>query len=416
MFLAEDEALQHELQAYGVQTQTLEDISPVQVYRPEDIANIHAQIGKCEALGFSGRISIELKSLTTSRVYMMGKQRAICLTPSFIQKDFFLSYDIEFLVRRFKSELSYLHRNWTELGRPTVTVLLTHNLQDTDRSAFYALMKEIASGEVDGIPVRHDIMTQLLNTAAVEHVEHLHDLILPEQPLASLLSQSCVLELAGEHKPLSPSQELEIALHKDTGNLESRLAKATNLYEQIAVLTKLVELQSIDSEIHIHNQQRSLRDLIEEVYTQAGRLRLWSVLRQTSGLQGKIDGDIGLAVGDLLVAQKFIQVGRSYHDESLITRPLTDEELMHMPPSDIQSRLEAVLENYQALADLPQKLETLHAQGNVEKLHWQQNLGLEQLKTPVEGWLAWRQHQGILDRRSAEFLSKIWRILKHTSG
>jgi phosphorylase kinase alpha/beta subunit len=92
------------------------------------------------------------------------------------------------------------------------------------------------------------------------------------------------------------------------------------------------------------------------------------------------------------------------------------EILMHMPPSEIQSRLEAVLENYQALADLPQKLETLHAQGNVEKLHWQQNLGLEQLKTPVEGWLAWRQHQGILDRRSAEFLSKIWRILKHTSG
>ncbi len=28
------------------------------------------------------------------------------------------------------------------------------------------------------------------------------------------------------------------------------------------------------------------------------------------------------------MAQKFIQVGRSYHDGSLITRPISDEELM----------------------------------------------------------------------------------------
>jgi phosphorylase kinase alpha/beta subunit len=92
------------------------------------------------------------------------------------------------------------------------------------------------------------------------------------------------------------------------------------------------------------------------------------------------------------------------------------EILMNLPPSEIQSRLEAVLENYQALADLPQKLETLHAQGKTEQLHWQQNLGLEQLETPIDGWLDWRQHQGILDRRSAAFLAKIWRVLKHTSG
>ncbi|MEP1448789.1 MAG: glycoside hydrolase family 15 protein [Paraglaciecola sp.] len=486
MFLAEDPVLQQELEAHGVPTQALSDISPVQVYRPEDIASIHAQIGKCEVLGLSGRTPRKLKSLTTSRVYMMGKQRAICLTPSFIQRDFFLSYDIEFLVRRFKSELKYLYRNWTELGRPTVTVLLTHNLLDTDRTTFYALMKEIASGEVDSIPVRHDIMAQLINTAAVEHVEYLKDLTLPERPLDNLMSQSCVLTLAGKHKQLSPNEELDIALSKDIGLLQGKLTEATNLYQQIALLTKLVELQAIDSTISLHNQRRSLHDLIEEVYAQAGRLRLWSVLRQAAGLLGKIDGDIGLAVGDLLVAQKFIQVGRSYHDESLITRPLTDEELMQrvvqfcredvrdqvltqevllylgllikarpelfrelltlrvsllivlltsqitrannttsdeayeilmdMPPSEIQSRLEAVLENYQTLADLPQKLEALHAQGNVEELNWQQNLGLEQLKTPNDGWLAWRQHQGILDRRSADFLAQIWSVLKHTSG
>jgi phosphorylase kinase alpha/beta subunit len=486
IFLAEDQALKQELESFGVSTQTLEDISPIQVYRPEDIAAVHAQIGQCHELGLSGRIPRRLKSLSTSRVYMMGKQRAVCLTPSFIQRDFFLSYDIEFLVSRFKTELSYLHRNWTEVGRPTMTVLLTHNLLDTDRNAFYALMKQIASGEVEGIPVLHGLMSQLINTAAVEHVEHLKDLVLPEAPLTDLLSQSCVLTLAGEHKQLLSSEEIAIALETNVSTLEARLNAATNLYEQIALLTKMVELQSIDAKIHIYNQQRSVRELIEEVYTQAGRLRLWSVLRQATGLQGKIDGDIGLAVGDLLVAQKFIQVGRSYHDGSLITRPISDEELMQriiqycredvrdqiltqevllylgllikarpelfselitvraslliilltsqiartqnchtdeaydmlmdMPPSEVQSRLEVVLENFQSLADLPQKMEVLHAHGDIKQLNWRQNLGLEQLDTPTEGWLAWRQHQGIIDRRSSEFLGKVWRILHHTSG
>ncbi|WP_366939270.1 hypothetical protein [uncultured Paraglaciecola sp.] len=63
------------------------------------------------------------------------------------------------------------------------------------------------------------------------------------------------------------------------------------------------------------------------------------------------------------------------------------EILMDMPPSEIQSRLEAVLENYQSLSDLPQKLETLHAQGNTEHLNWQQNSGLRAARNAGR-WLA----------------------------
>lgn len=486
VFLAEDRVLQEELETFGVSTQTLEEISPVKVYLPEDITKVHGQIGLCPSLGLTGRSARGLKSLTTSRVYMMGKQQAVCLTPSFLQQEYFLSYDIDFLVGHFKSELSYLHRNWTELGRPTVTVLLTHNLLETDRTAFYALVKQIDSGMVDGIPVRHEHMAQLLNTAKVEHVEHLHDLNLPKEPLAELLHKPCMLPLDGKHHTLAPNEELQIALDNDVSSLVDQLTHANNLFLQIALLTQLISIQSLESCIELDGQNRKLYDLIEEVHAHAGRLRLWSVLRQAAGLQGKIIGDIDLAVGDLLVAQKFIQVGRSYHDDSLITRPLSDDELlqrirrycredvrdqiltqevllylgllikarpelfselltirasqliilltsqivrtekstadqayevlMGLSPCDIQSRLEAVLEDFQTLADLPQQMEALHAQGNTQTLNWQQNLGLDKLAIPEEGWLAWRQHQGIIDRRSNQFLAKIWKILHHTSG
>jgi phosphorylase kinase alpha/beta subunit len=486
VFLAQDQALQQELEAYGVSTETLGDISPVKVYRPEDIASVHAQVGRCEILGLSGRIPRPLKSLTTSRVYMMGKQRAVCLNSSFIQQEFFLSYDIDFLVRRFQTELSYLHRNWTELGRPSVTVMLTRSLLDADRTSFYQLMKKIATGNVDGIPVMHGRMAQLLNTAALEHVQDLHDLELPEHPLTGLFNQSRWLAVAGQHKYLSPTEELSIALQEDPIRLAEQLSQSDNLYAQMALLAALVNILGINASIDLQNKPHSLSELIQEVYVQAGTLRLWSVLRHATGLQGKIDGDIGLAVGDLLVAQKSIQVGRSYHDGSLISRPVNDDELIERiqtycredvrdqvltqevllylgllikarpelfsalrtirvsylivlltgqiarakhttpdeayeilvgrPPSSIQSSLEAVLEDYQSLADLPLEMEALHAQCGAEDLTWQQNLGFEQLQKPDSGWLAWRLHQGIVDRRSESFLSQIWSILQRTPG
>lgn len=486
VFLSEDEKLKQELESYGVESETPEDISPISVYRSEDIAKVHAQVGRCESLGLGGRIPRRLKSLTTSRVYKMGKKRAVCLSPSFIQQEFFLTYDIDFLVRRFQSELSYLHRNWTELGRPTVTVLLTRNLLDGERASFFELMKKIDSGNVDGVPVVKGSMARLIHTAAQEHVQDLYGLELPKNSLESLFDHAPLLAISAKHSVLSSQDELQIALQRDTGKLTNQLADASNLYEQIALLTSMVKLLSLDAVVELQGTSYTLSELIEEVYNQAGRLRLWSVLRQATGLLGKVEADISLAVGDLLVAQKSIQVGRSYHDQSLISRPLNDselierikvycredvrdqvltqevllylgllikarpelfrhlltirvshlillltsklardqattpdrayEELMQMPPSEVQARLSAVLEDYQSLNDLPQKMEALQAHGQSSDLKWRENLGLKNIETPKSGWLAWRQHQGIIDRRAEDFLSNIWLILQHTPG
>ncbi|MFT4939158.1 MAG: phosphorylase kinase alpha/beta subunit [Paraglaciecola sp.] len=486
IFLAEDEELQQELAAQGVATETLSDISPVLVYRPQDIAGVHAQVGRVDSLGLTGRTTKVLRSLTTSRIYLLGQQRAVCLSPCFMPQEFFLSYDINLLVRRFKSELSYLHRNWTEVGRPIVTVLLTRNLLDDERLSFYRLMEEIASGNVDEIPVKNGRMAELSPTAAFERIDELNDFQLPVDPLENLISQPTLLTLAGKHLPLSTEQELDIDQETQVDVLLVKFSVSDNLYQQISLLAALARKLGIDASITLWDRQYSPKQLIEEVYTQAGRLRLWSVLRHAAGLLEKVDGDLNQAVSDILVAQKMIQVGRSYNDESIISRPLQEndlmtkirifcrddlrdqiltqeillyigqlikarpklfstlltirishliilltseivrakkitpdeayEQLLHLAPSAIQSRLEAVLEEYQALSDLPQKLEQLNAQANSKELDWRLDLDLELLKTPHEGWLVWRQHQGIIDRRSETFNSQVWLILQHTTG
>lgn len=486
ILLAEDADLQEELAAHGVPTETIADISPVIIYRPEDIAAAHGQVGRNDRLGLSGRSARALKSLTTSRFYLLKKKRVVCLAPFFMQQEFFLTYDIDWLVRSFESELKYLYRNWTELGRPTVTLLLTKHLLDADRTGFYKLMQQIATGEVAGVPVKRGRMAELTPTASFERIDELHDLVPPSAPLAGLLTRPLVLAVPGEQVPLAPSVELEIYREQEPGPLVSRLAETDSLYEQIELLAALARLHLMDEKIALRGEITTPRQLIEEVYSQAGRLRLWSVLRHAAGLLGKVDGDLSLAVGALLIGQKYIQVGRSYSQDSLISRPLPEHELMNkirtycredlrdqvltqevllylglliksrpelfsqlltvrvshlivlltsqiahteqitadeayeklvqLPPSGVQSRLEAVLEEYHSLNALPQELEQLNAEAVPGELGWRQDLGLEKLKTPAAGWFAWRQHQGIVDRRPPAFYAEVWRIFNHTTG
>ena len=82
-FLAEDEALQAELAAHGVFTETPSDIAPVTVLLPQDIADVYGRVGENARLGLSGRSARALKTLTTSRVFKLEGRTAVCLASFF---------------------------------------------------------------------------------------------------------------------------------------------------------------------------------------------------------------------------------------------------------------------------------------------------------------------------------------------
>jgi phosphorylase kinase alpha/beta subunit len=486
VFLAEDAALQSELAEHGVLTETPDEIAPVAVYLPSDIALAYGEVGTNVPLGLTGRSARALKSLTTSRLYRLRGRTGVCLASFFMQQEFFLAYDLDFLVRRFESELAYLHRNWTLSGRPTVTVLLTHPLLDADRTSFYGLMRQIANGRAGDVPVKRGRLAELMSTANFERIDDLHGLEISDAPLASRMRRTAVLSEPGAQRPLDPTAEIAIDTTADAASLVARLAATDNLYEQIELLAALARIDSLDAVISMRGNTGPVRELIAEVYDQAGHRRLWAIVRRAAGLLGKVDGDLNLAVGAILVRQKHIQVGRAYSDESLISQPIPDQELlakistfcrddvrdhvltqeillylgvlikerpelfgelltlrvshfilllssqlarerdispgeaydalMGLAPSEVQQRLQGVLEQYHAIEDLPLQLEQLNAQAARSDLDWKQDLGLEKLRVPREGWLAWRQHRGIIDRRPPHFYADVWNIFRHMPG
>ncbi|HEY9846040.1 MAG TPA: glycoside hydrolase family 15 protein, partial [Candidatus Caenarcaniphilales bacterium] len=102
--LAEDEALQAQLETHGIATQTLKQIEPIQVRHASELARVYTQIGRNDQLKLTGRPIRRLRSLTTSRIFQIRGETIVFL-PSFLdQEQFYLTLDYHLLVDRLKSE------------------------------------------------------------------------------------------------------------------------------------------------------------------------------------------------------------------------------------------------------------------------------------------------------------------------
>jgi len=327
--LAEDAALQAALAVHGVATETLQELDPIEVHYPETIAGAYEQVGRNRKLKLTGRPLRRIKSLTTSRVYQLAGRRVACLSALFLQREFYLAYDMHFLADRFRSELAYIHRHWTQLGRPTVTVLLTHGQLEEGSADFFELMQELRSGVVDGVPVKLGRFVQLMPTASFERIDLLHNFTLASAVLEREIARAPLLLHTGPHKPLHHERELAIEVEADWVQLQMRLRQAGNLYEQVELLSTITRRWGIEQPVHLAGQTVATRDLLEEVYAEAGRRRLWAVVRRASALLGKVDADLDYAVSAILICQKNVLVGRAYSADSLITQPLPPQELIN---------------------------------------------------------------------------------------
>ncbi|MEB3355432.1 MAG: glycoside hydrolase family 15 protein, partial [Synechococcales bacterium] len=335
--LAEDEALKAELAVNGIDAQTPSQLEPIQVRQAGELSSIYAQIGRNDALCLSGRPIRRLRSLTTSRIFRISGETIVFL-PSFLDpQQFYLTLDYHFLVAQMKGEIAYIHRHWHELGRPTVTLLLTHAMFESgrferiERSPLLDLIKQLRDGNCEGTPVKIGRLNQLMLTAKVERIDHIHDIQLAEHPIAELTPPSQYLSFARDRNwPLSYTQEFMLECETDVSPLLKSLRESYNLYEQIELLDLLTRREGLDFDTRLAGPQQAVpvATLLNEVYVKAAQLELWAVIRRAAGLLNKVDISLSDAVTDILVRQKQIAVGKAYSQDSLINEPMSHDEIM----------------------------------------------------------------------------------------
>jgi phosphorylase kinase alpha/beta subunit len=346
--LAEDEPLQLRLAAYNIATQTVSQVEPIQVRPARDLALAYTRLGQNEKLGLSGRPMRLMRSLTTSRVFGV-RGRSMVFLPAFLdEQKFYLTLDYHFLVSSIKGELSYIHRHWRQLGRPVMTLLITHEMLDRGQDAVLGLVQELNEGMCGDVPVKVGQLSQLMLTAGRDRLD-----FLPELETLKFLDLNHLMQFlnfkAMSTKPLSQFEELRLEREIIPSTLVRSLKRSENLYEQIEILAGLVRLKGLTFDTGIGTDQPVLVGrLIEEIYNKASRgdengQPYWGIVRRAAGLLDKVDVNLADAVVDILVRQKQIAVGRAYSEDSLIRDPLPLPELLekirHFCREDIRDRV-----------------------------------------------------------------------------
>ncbi len=349
--LAEDEDLQSKLAANNITTQTLKQVEPIQVRHARELAAAYAQVGRNDKLDLTGRPMRRMRSLTTSRVFKICGE-TIVFVPSFLEPGrFYLTLDYHFLVSNIKSELAYAHRHWQDLGKPTMTLLLTKEMLELGREALINLVQEFQEGRCGDVPVQLGRLNQLALTAGTERIDSLHDFEFPPSSVVdTTLPHYHLASHPEKNYPLSTSQEFKLEYETDIDSLVSSLRQSHNLYEQIELLNTLARLKGLNFATHLAGSQPvvTVMDLLNEVYAKASKgdelgCPYWGIVRRSAGLLDKLDVGLSDAVTDILVRQKQIAVGRAYSEDSLIMQPLPYvevlEKIRHFCREDIRDRV-----------------------------------------------------------------------------
>jgi phosphorylase kinase alpha/beta subunit len=328
--LAENEELQEKLAVHGIETQTPQQIAPIQVRDSDELALIYAQIGRNDKLGLSGRPPRRPRSLTTSRIFKICGE-AVVFLPSFLDsQQFYLTLDYHFLVDQLKGELTYIQKYWSDLGRPTLTLMLTRTMLETGSEALLNLMQELKDGFFNGVRVKLGRLNQLILTACLERVDYLPEALFSRLSNTDGALRNYYLGYSPEKSDrLGHIQEFQMEYQRDSESLLSALRSSENIYEQIELLQSLTKLKGLhfDTGFGGHGNPVTVENLLDEVYTKAAGLCIWGIVRRAAGLQQMAYNGLSDIVTSLLVRGKQISVGKAYTEASLITAPLSHNEI-----------------------------------------------------------------------------------------
>jgi phosphorylase kinase alpha/beta subunit len=342
--IAENHQIQTLLAEYGIASQTLAEIAPTQVRAATELGKVYNHLGANSKLGLSGRPIRRLRSLMTSRVFQIQGQQVVFL-PSFLdQQQFYITLDYHFLVSQIRAEIAYISRHWYQLGRATMTLLLTEDLLREGQAEFQnqeynspllALLHELKSGRCQGVAIRLGSLNQLVLTAGTEQIDNLPDFKFDDRPSESLITapSNYLRSTTDQNIPLTTNQEFRLESATDLRWLLDTLRHTDNIYQQVELLHRLVKIKGLSFDTGWGGVGRpiTVAQLLTEVYYRAGQAQPhpnWAVVRYSAGLLGKVDMSLSDAVTEILVRGKQIAVGMAYSEDSLIDAPIAHFELV----------------------------------------------------------------------------------------
>ena len=319
--LAQDEAVQNSLMKYGIHTQTLAELAPIQIREASELAKAYTHVGRNDRIGLTGRPLRQLRTLATSKMYILAGEQLLFLPQCLNQKGFYLAMDNCLLIQRLRLELSYIHKHWNIAGNPLVVMPIKHNMLGNQHGGMLIkFIQELQQGSTQGIPIQLGSVLEFADTASHEKINYLHDFQFTkaswqeaERPFFQVLPIGTATPT-----PLKIQVLTKLELSSDKILIE-QLKTNANLYTQMEALSLLSNRHGLDYDTGLSAAR--VRDLLEEIYERAGDKHLWTIVRRCAGLLGKYDINLEQAATEILVRQHALSLGRAYRSEATLTRP-----------------------------------------------------------------------------------------------
>ncbi|XP_046899325.1 phosphorylase b kinase regulatory subunit alpha, skeletal muscle isoform-like [Hypomesus transpacificus] len=411
IILAETEEIKQLLQHHGIDSETLEDIHPIRVQPSRVLSHIYARLGRNQRLGLTGRPYRRIGVLGTSKFYLI-RDTVFSFTPQFFDhQKFYLAMDNNMIVEMLRTDLSYLCSRWRMTGRPTVSFpvlqsMLTDDEKEVD-PAVLATLKKLQDGYYGGARVQTGKMSQVLCTSSCAHLtfmdcevddlaQYLDQLLaVPEETqkiskyegglnrfraaanktleMVSLVHKARQLDIHNVQMYLptklfrgpQPSLHLldsqrssvqaSISLPRDVSGgvdhqaLVQMLRTCQNLQDQADILYIFYKDKGMDWDTRLHGKGSTVRHLLSQLYSQAGALKHWGLIRMVSGMLRMKVEELDEACSDLLAHQKHLTVGLPPEPrEKTISAPI--------PPDQLAKLIDTASENNLTIAVLTQEI------------------------------------------------------------
>ncbi|XP_016135523.1 phosphorylase b kinase regulatory subunit beta-like isoform X1 [Sinocyclocheilus grahami] len=327
--IAESQRLQVFLNTYGIQTQTPQQVEPIQIWPQKELVKAYRFLAINKKLGLSGRPERPVGCIGTCKIYRILGKTVVCYPIVFDLSDFYLSQDVMLLIDDIKNALQFIKHYWKMPGRPLFLALIREdNIKGSRFNPILDMLASFKKGNIGGVKVHVDRLQTLISGAVVEQLDFLrvNEAEIPEfksfeeleLPKHSKVKRQTSTPNASDLEQ-QPEINIEEWLHKSTFEILQKFNDCDCLASQAQLASILLKKEGPD----FFDRNENLKDDLERIYRGAGSRKLWSIVRLAGSLLTKLVDSLAPSITSVLVHGKQVTLGLFGHEEIVISNPLS---------------------------------------------------------------------------------------------
>ncbi|XP_016430843.1 LOW QUALITY PROTEIN: phosphorylase b kinase regulatory subunit beta-like [Sinocyclocheilus rhinocerous] len=315
--IAESQRLQVFLNTYGIQTQTPQQVEPIQIWPQKELVKAYHFLAINKKLGLSGRPERPVGCIGTCKIYRILGKTVVCYPIVFDLSDFYLSQDVMLLIDDIKNALQFIKQYWKMPGRPLFLALIREdNIKGSRFNPILDMLASFKKGNIGGVKVHVDRLQTLISGDVVEQLDFLrvNEAEIPEfksfeeleLPKHSKVKRQTSTPNASDLEE-QPEINTEEWLHKSTFEILQKFNDCDCLASQAQLASILLKKEGPD----FFDRNENLKDDLERS------------VRSAAAVIQKFAGSIAPHITTMLVHGKQVTLGLFGHEEIVISNPLS---------------------------------------------------------------------------------------------